>query len=217
MKKLLSITTSLTILGIISLTPLQAEGGKPGAGGPKKARGPGARKMHKEMSEKFDANKDGELDETEKAAAKAEREKRKEASDQEKGEGPGKKRHDEMLKMFDANNDGKLDEAEKAAAKAELEKRKEGSESHEKGEGKGPGNKKMNDKMLKKFDANKDGELNETEKAAAKKFREEKKAERLENYDKDRDGELNEAERKAAMKDQKGARKDKQDSGDMPE
>ena len=56
---------------------------------------------------KFDANGDGKLDSTERAAMKQARE----------------KRHAELLKKFDANSDGKLDDTEKAAMKQEHEAR----------------------------------------------------------------------------------------------
>ncbi len=63
------------------------------------------------MLEKFDANKDGQLDEQEKAAMKAAREARHAEMKQ------------KMLEKFDANKDGQLDEQEKAAMKAEFEAR----------------------------------------------------------------------------------------------
>lgn len=84
----------------LALAPftVQAEGD----GGDKPKEG----KHHARMLEKFDTNKDGKLDDTEKAAAQAAREARKA----------------EMLKKYDANGDGKLDDTEKAAAKAEWKK-----------------------------------------------------------------------------------------------
>jgi hypothetical protein len=56
--------------------------------------------MRARMVEKFDTNKDGTLDEAERTAMRAERE----------------KKHQEMVQKFDANKDGKLDEAERQAA-----------------------------------------------------------------------------------------------------
>jgi EF hand len=55
---------------------------------------------------KYDANKDGALDESEKAAMEADKAKKK-------AEGEAKR-----LEKFDTNKDGKLDEAEIAAEKA---------------------------------------------------------------------------------------------------
>ncbi|MFP2927758.1 EF-hand domain-containing protein [Pyxidicoccus sp. 3LG] len=60
--------------------------------------GPDGRRAR--LVEKFDTNKDGTLDESERAAMRAERE----------------KKHEEMLQKFDANKDGKLDEAERQTA-----------------------------------------------------------------------------------------------------
>jgi Ca2+-binding EF-hand superfamily protein len=67
--------------------------------------GKGERK--KEMVEKFDANKDGQLDDTERAKMKAEFEARH------------AERKAEMLARYDANKDGKLDDTEKARMKAD--------------------------------------------------------------------------------------------------
>lgn len=79
------------------------------------------RKHHGEMKakvlEKFDANHDGKLDETERAAAKA-------AMQEHRGEHQGKLKAKALAK-FDANHDGKLDETERAAAKAAMQKRRE--------------------------------------------------------------------------------------------
>ncbi len=173
--------------------------------------------MHKHMLEKFDANKDGQLDEQEKAAMKAAREARHAEMKQ------------KMLEKFDANKDGQLDEQEKAAMKAEFEaKRGEkpcgdkpccgpkgprgpkpgcGPEGHgpkgprhHKGHGPRPD---MHKHMMEKFDANKDGQLDEQEKAAMKADFEAKKAERkakfMEKFDVNKNGQIDEEE-KAAIK-----------------
>ena len=159
--------------------------GHHGPKGPHCCGKPGPRPdFHKMMLEKFDANKDGQLDDAEKAAAKAEFEKNR----AERGpKGPKCGRHGHhgpkgphccgkpgsrpdfhkvMLEKFDANKDGQLDDAEKAAAKADFEaKRAEMKAAFEK-------------KMLEKFDANKDGQLDDAEKAAAKAEFEKMRAER---------------------------------------
>ena len=141
--------------------------------------------FHKMMLEKFDANKDGQLDDAEKAAAKADFEKMRAERGPKCGHrgpkgprcgGPRGPRHmspeqkDEcrakFMEKFDANKDGQLDDAEKAAVKADFEaKRAEMKAAFEK-------------KMLEKFDANKDGQLDDAEKAAAKAEFEKKRAER---------------------------------------
>jgi len=67
---------------------------------------------------KYDANQDGKLDDTEKAAMEADKAKQKAAAEA------------KVLAKYDANKDGKLDDSEKAAMEADkkamAEKRKEG-------------------------------------------------------------------------------------------
>jgi Ca2+-binding EF-hand superfamily protein len=133
-----------------------------------------------------------------------------------------------MLERFDANHDGKLDEAERAAAREEWKKRMaehggpdgfhgpdgpDGPPGFGGPEG-GPGRrmermhhrmmKRWHEEMLAKFDANHDGKLDETERAAARKAGEEMRAkfkegrqQVLERFDANHDGKLDEAERKA--------------------
>ncbi len=73
--------------------------------------------MKAKMLEQFDANKDGKLDETERAAAKAARPKGKG-----KGERMSKEqRKAKMLEKFDTNKDGQLDETERATMKKAIE------------------------------------------------------------------------------------------------
>lgn len=64
------------------------------------------RKPSKEALAKYDTNKDGMLDDAEKAAMKA------------AAVAKGKATKEANLAKYDANKDGKLDEAEKAAMKA---------------------------------------------------------------------------------------------------
>ncbi|NMO15199.1 hypothetical protein HPC49_01345 [Pyxidicoccus fallax] len=80
----------VTLLGLVAGGTALAQ--SPRHGGPDGMR---ASKL-----EKFDTNKDGTLDESERAAMRAEREKKRQ----------------EMVQKFDANKDGKLDEAERQAA-----------------------------------------------------------------------------------------------------
>ncbi len=68
---------------------------------------PKERKPSKETLEKYDANKDGQLSDEEKATAKA--------GAKEKA----KHTREENLEKYDANKDGKLEDAEKAAKKAD--------------------------------------------------------------------------------------------------
>jgi hypothetical protein len=67
------------------------------------------RKPSKETLAKYDANKDGVLDEAEKAAAKA------------GAAAKAKETREANLAKYDGNKDGKLDDAEKAARKADEE------------------------------------------------------------------------------------------------
>ncbi|MDZ4815272.1 MAG: hypothetical protein SGI71_03290 [Verrucomicrobiota bacterium] len=65
---------------------------------------------------------------------------------------------------------------------------------------------KRQDYMLKRFDKNGDGTLDDTEKTAADKFRAEKRKQLLGKFDKDGDGKLNDSE-KAAFQQHRNERK----------
>src|SRR5690242_9365449 len=71
------------------------------------AEGEKERKPSKQTLEKYDVNKDGVLDDTEKAAAKA------------GAAAKAKETKEANLAKYDANKDGKLDDTEKAARKAD--------------------------------------------------------------------------------------------------
>jgi Ca2+-binding EF-hand superfamily protein len=107
-----------------------------GQGDGKKEGGRG--EMMDRMKEKFDANKDGQLDEKERETARGEMQKRREGT---------QKMREEMMKKFDANSDGQLDDSERA----EMQKARDARRAE----------------MMKQFDANGDGELDESEKEAA--------------------------------------------------
>lgn len=149
--------------------------GKPGAGRPGPG-GPGREAMIK----KFDKNGDGKLDKDELSAARAAMGDRKPAPGGD-GKGPGgpggrpsPEQMQALVKKFDKNGDGKLDDAEKGAAREEFMKLRGGKPGEGKpGEGKpgagkpgegGPGR----EAMMKRFDKNADGKLDDAEKAAAK-------------------------------------------------
>ncbi|MEI8380819.1 MAG: EF-hand domain-containing protein [Planctomycetota bacterium] len=132
------------------------------------------------------------------------------------GKGPGR----ELLKRFDKNGDGKLDPTELAAARQAMQGQGfPGAGKGGPGMGKGPGgsgdgNGPDREAILKRFDKNGDGQLDETERAAARKAMEERggagpgngpgngpgREEILKRFDKDGDGKLNDEERAAAMK-----------------
>lgn len=87
-----------------------------------------------EMLKKFDANGDGQLDDTEKAAAKAAMQAKHAA------------RKAEMLKKYDKNGDGTLDADEKAAAKADWKAAHPECKKHHKDDGDKPQPKSDDDK-----------------------------------------------------------------------
>ena len=133
--------------------------------------------LNEKWAMKFDRNKDGKLDESEKQRADVLIKKYREAQ---------KKR----IAEHDKDADGKLNEDEKRAAK-ETNRLQEGKEREqklktfmekiEKGEG----------EITKKFDADKDGKLNAHEKARAKEaiqawFEQDKRKRKGRNRDKDR-------------------------------
>lgn len=140
----------------------------PPPGGPRKER----------ILEKFDTDKDGQLSESERAAARAEMEARKAAdlkefdkdgdgklSKEERqalGEARRAERHAEILKKYDADNDGMLSEEERAKVREEMgpppEKRKE-----------------MREKVKARFDEDGDGVLSESEREAAREHMQQRK------------------------------------------
>ena len=124
-----------------------------GAAGEMPAPQKGRADMHKRMLEKFDANKDGQISDEEKAAMKEQFGKRGARPEGKRPEGmrpegkrpegmrpgmpgnraegvhPGNRRRPhnerpEMIEKFDTDKDGKLSEEEKAALKAEFGKRR---------------------------------------------------------------------------------------------
>ena len=117
--------------------------------------------FHKKMLERFDADQDGQLSDTEKEAMKAEMKKKHEGKRPGHGKrgehgpkGPRGERGDrpampaEMMDKFDADKDGQLSDEERQSVRAAMQK-----------------------KMLEKFDADKDGQLSDAEREAAKAAR----------------------------------------------
>ncbi|MBC8041762.1 MAG: hypothetical protein H7Y06_14560 [Opitutaceae bacterium] len=101
-----------------------------------------SKKIPPGILKKFDANQDGTLDATEKAAMEADKAKHK-------AEWEAKR-----LEKLDTNKDGKIDDSEQAAEKAVKEEMMAKKKAA------------MDAKRLEKFDANKDGKLDEAELAA---------------------------------------------------
>lgn len=116
--------------------------------------GPGYREANRvspELLKRFDRNKDGQLDETERAAARAELAK----MDAKRPAGPLR---EEVLARYDRDGDGKLNDTERAEfeqARAAMLKQ-------------GQGDGKMRERALKQFDRDGDGKLNATEEAEAR-------------------------------------------------
>lgn len=131
--------------------------------------GPGGRKMGPpppEIMEKYDANKDGQLDETERAALKQDIADGKIQPPQRGPGGPGGPRPPmgpppkEILEKYDVNKDGKLDDTEHAAIRKDIEAGK----LQPPGRRGGPP-----PEILKQYDTDQDGKLSETERAALEK------------------------------------------------
>jgi Ca2+-binding EF-hand superfamily protein len=122
------------------------------------------------MLEKYDTNHNGQLDPDEKAVFERDREARRA----------------ELIKRFDKDGDGQLNDAEKEAAREQLPRMGPGRHSPE-----------MQGRMLEKYDANQNGQLDPDEKAAFERDREARRAEMLKRFDADGDGTLSESERQA--------------------
>ena len=134
--------------GIFSSVSLAEEDGGDRDGRHFRHRPGGCRGEHRaairrHLLEKFDADGDGELNDEERAAARAAREERRGAF------------REAILNRFDADGDGELSDEERAAVRAAREERREA----------------FRQAMLEKFDADGDGVLNEDERAAAHEAR----------------------------------------------
>ncbi len=149
-------------------------------------------------------------------------------------------RHAEMLKKFDQNKDGQLDETERAAMRElRRETRHPGRPAlgarRGPDQGPRPGLRRMEDPafrrgyILGKFDANGDGKLDKTEKAAVKVAAEnrlrvgmERQLQRLRSVDADNDGKISDAEwtaakeKRQAAKAAKSAKRAANDDGPPP-
>ena len=162
---------------------------------------------------RFDANRDGQLDEKE-AAALAESRARREKQRQDYMkkydlDGDGNVTQQERDKVrdierFDADKDGKLDEKESAALAARQAERAKQRQDYMKkydldGNGEVSRQEQTKVRHLDRFDANKDGKLDEKEAAALaahEKEDETRRADFLKKYDKNGDGQLSSEERR---------------------
>lgn len=102
------LTTILSALAALTLSaaPLAAEGHDEGRDCPTKGE------RHAKLLERFDANHDGKLDETERATAKQAFQEHRA-----KRQAEFKEKHPEAFAKVDTNGDGAIDQSERAAAK----------------------------------------------------------------------------------------------------
>ncbi len=152
-----------------------------------------AQRRQKMMLHRFDKNKNGKLDDAEKAEIK--------------------KHKIEFMKKYDKDGDGKLNPEER---KALIEDRKKngppgGMDKNKKRERKGANlTPEQRQKILKKFDKDGDGKLNQEERKAAMAARKKgkprgikpgKREDLIKKYDADGDGKLSKEERRKLHED----------------
>jgi len=141
----------------------------------------------KQMTERYDTNKDGRVDDKERQAARADYMKRQLEE--------RKKRH---FERFDANKDGKLDVEEQAG----LEKH---NKEHEERDAREQADRERRRKeFMGIHDKDGDGEITEKEREGIREYyrkrSEERRAEAVKRFDKNGDGELNDEERAAMFR-----------------
>lgn len=169
MKTRLYAISGLAIVACLGIGALAEEDGEP------RGRGRGG------PIQRFDKDGDGMLNAEEVAAAKE----------------AGAK----FIDKADANGDGTIDQAEIEQLRARFRNRQGKGD----GLGDGPGieddgrRERFRRRLLERFDANKDGTLDEEERAAVKAARDEL----LKDYDADGDGKLSPEERKAMIRDRR--------------
>lgn len=175
-----------------TMTPAPAENRPAAMAGA--ARG----KRAAEMLQRYDKNGDGRIDDDERIdareAMRAARSERQMAD----GSRPLRAR---MLEQFDKNKDGLLDDEERAAAQKAIRERGLGMKAEQaRPMARTPGGR-LRAEALKRFDANGDGQLDESERAEMRKARGDRLAENpqiIQRFDKNGDGKLDESERAAA-------------------
>lgn len=139
----------IIVSAIAALVAVQAQGAEEAAGprkGPGKMRRPPMERPgmdHAAMLEKFDADGDGKLSDTEKAAAREAMQKKREAA------------RKEWMAKADTDGDGKVSPEEREAAREKMAE----------------ANPAMKERMLKRFDKDGDGKLSDDERAEARKAR----------------------------------------------
>ena len=126
----------------------------------------GEEKVPDSVLKKYDANRDGTLDETERAAWQADKDKQRAAREA---------RHAEELTRYDTNQDGKINRDERAAIRADDEKaraEKQAARAAQKVDKAAAAEARK----LAKYDKNGDGKLDEEEAAAMKADEEKRRA-----------------------------------------
>lgn len=144
--------------------------------------------MRERLLERFDADEDGVLSDSEREAARA-------AMQERRAEHIAR-----MIEKFDADGDGALNGEELAQAE-QAKQRFERAKDRRGHRGK-RGHDRLRAELRERFDANEDGRLDEAEREAARAFMEEKKGEMkarfLEQWDADGDGQISDVEKQAA-------------------
>jgi hypothetical protein len=219
-----SVTLSLLTATLFAIPALAADVPAAAPTPPPPGQGPQG-PWREEIMKRFDQDKDGQLNDAERAAARAAR--------KEMGEG--------LKKKFDRNNDGQLDDSERAAAREAMRgkwgkhqgrgfagprgpgrppewMRRElhhwfaqqwggvggpGARFHQGHGGKRTMRGPLHARIMQRFDQDKDGKLSDTERAGLKQAAEERRARReqhrkdvLARFDQDGDGKLGDTERK---------------------
>ena len=106
-----------------------------------------------------------------------------------------------MLKRFDVNGDKRLSREERAAAREELGKGK-----MRRFKARAERRAEFRERAMERFDVDKNGTLDETEKNALREARKAKRVERRARFDTNGDGEISREERQAAREQMKAKR-----------
>ena len=107
--RLTTILSALAALTLSAMPLVAAEGHDDGGDSPTKGE------RHAKLLERFDANKDGKLDESERAAAKQAGQEHRA-----KRQGEFKEKHPEAFAKVDTNGDGAIDQGERGAARQKM-------------------------------------------------------------------------------------------------
>lgn len=172
LRPLALLAAALTLTTTSTSTTLAA----PGSDAPRGGR-PG-RGLPAELVQKYDANGDGQLDETERAALHADVQAGKVTPPGRMGGPGGPGRHGaggpppEIVAKFDTNGDGQLDATEREALHQAVKSGEVEPPRHGRRGGPGTAPAEIREKIRAKFDTNQDGILDETERQAMHEARE---------------------------------------------